>query len=47
MRNVTEKDTEGVHGWSLTDLASMNEHQSVDNRPQDERYKIGPKLEAM
>lgn len=47
MRNATEKDTDGVHGWSLTDLASMNEQQTVDNRPQDERYKIGPKLEAM
>ena len=47
LRNATEKDTSGVHGWSLSGLASLNETKQVDNKPQDERYKIGPKLEAM
>ncbi len=47
MRNATEKDTGGVHGWSLAELASLNETQQVDNKAQDERYKIAPKLEAL
>lgn len=47
MRNATEKDTAGVHGWSLAQLAALNETKQVDNKPQDERYKIGPKLEAL
>ena len=47
MRNATEKDTAGVHGWSLSQLASLNETKQVDNKPQDERYKIAPKLQAM
>lgn len=47
MRNATEKDTAGVHGWSLAQLASLNETKQVDNKAQDERYKIGPKLQAL
>lgn len=47
MRNATEKDTAGVHGWSLADLATLNETKQVDNKAQDERYKIGPKLQAL
>jgi hypothetical protein len=47
LRNADEKDTTGVHGWSLSELASLNESKQADNKPQDERFKIGPKLEAM
>ncbi len=47
LRNNLEKDTAAVQGWSLEELAAMNEHKQVDNSMSSEGFKIGPKLQAM
>jgi hypothetical protein len=47
LRNNLEKDTAAVQGWSLEELASMNEHQTVNNNNSSESYKIDSKLKAL
>lgn len=47
LRNNLEKDTAVVHGYTLDQLILMNERKEVDNAPQDERFIISSKLQAM
>jgi hypothetical protein len=44
LRNSLEKDPSAVHGWTIEDLARMNERKQVDNANPKERYNIEKKL---
>lgn len=47
LRNNLVKDTDAFHGFTLDQLRQMNERKEVDNNSSSERFRIGPKLEAM
>ena len=47
LRNNLVKDTDAFHGFTLDQLRKMNERKEVDNNSSSERFRIGPKLEAM
>lgn len=46
-RNTLEKDTTGVHGYSLSQLRQMNADKSVNNKNTSNQYNILTKLEAL
>lgn len=46
-RNTLEKDTTGVHGYSLPQLRQMNATKSVNNANTSNQYNILTKLQAL